>query len=77
MTWITEILEAVTSAGSEFLTMIGTYLSKIPEFFFTVAAEGGTVTITPVGALTAIGLAGSAVAFCIRWVRGLFKLRSL
>lgn len=77
MEWIIEILQTVAGAGGEFLTMIGQFLGKIPEFFFTVDAETQAITITPVGALTALGLGGTAVAFCIRWVRGLFKLRSL
>lgn len=76
MAWISEILQSISGAGTAFLAMIGDFLAKIPDFFFTVDAEGA-VTITPVGALTALGLAGTAVAFCIRWIRGLFKLRSL
>lgn len=76
MEWIAKILEGITGAGTEFLTMIGQFLAEIPKFFFTTGAEGA-ITITPVGALTALGLAGSAVSFCIRWVRSLFKLRSL
>lgn len=79
MEWIVKILEGITGAGTEFLSMIGQFLAQIPTFFFTTTGEGATATIsiTPVGALTALGLAGSAVGFCIRWVRSLFKLRSL
>ena len=69
------IVAALTEIGEGLASTLTKIISSIGDVFFTQAADGGAITLKPLGYIALIGLALSLVYFAINFVMRLVKAR--